>query len=114
MPSSRGRLLLWLRDYLHHRHARVKFQGRVSCFQELENGTPQGGILSPFLFNLPMEQLMALPFPEDTSLLSYVDDLALVVTSRGNKHKRTQQALDAISRSARNSGSRSRPRSPGP
>ena len=97
MPSSRGRLLLWLRDYLHHRHARVKFQGRVSCFQELENGTPQGGILSPFLFSLLMEQLVALFFPEDTSLLSYADDLAPVVTGRGNKHRHTHQALDAIS-----------------
>ena len=69
----------------------------MSRFQELENRTPQGGILSPFIFNLLVEQLVALPFPEDTSLLSYADDLTLVVTGRGNKYRRTQQALDAIS-----------------
>ncbi|KAK8407615.1 hypothetical protein O3P69_002277 [Scylla paramamosain] len=93
----RGRLLAWLRDYLQCRHARVKFQGLRSTFKELENGTPQGGILSPLLFNLLMEQLVALPFHAGTVLLSYADDLALVVTGRGNKLRRTQQALDLIS-----------------
>ena len=93
----RGRLLAWLQDYLQHRRARVKFQGLKSSYKELENGTPQGGILSPLLFNLLMEQLVALPFHDGTVLLSYADDLALVVTGRGNKLRRTQQALDIIS-----------------
>ncbi|XP_076042108.1 uncharacterized protein LOC143026006 [Oratosquilla oratoria] len=92
-----GRMLAWLRDYLQHRRARVKFQGLKSSFQRLENGTPQGGILSPLLFNLLMEQLVALPFHNGTILLSYADDLALVVTGRGNKFRKAQQALDIIS-----------------
>ncbi|XP_050709221.1 uncharacterized protein LOC126994012 [Eriocheir sinensis] len=92
----RGRLLAWLRDYLHRRRARVRFQGHKSSFRELENGTPQGGILSPFLFNILMEQLVALPFREGTVLLSYADDLALVVTGRGNRMDKAQQALDLI------------------
>ncbi|XP_063885546.1 uncharacterized protein LOC135113854 [Scylla paramamosain] len=93
----RGRLLAWLHDYLQHRRARVRFQGLRSSFKEFENGTPQAGILSPLLFNLLMEQLVALPFHAGTVLLSYADDLALVVTGRGNKLRRTQQALDLIS-----------------
>ena len=93
----RGRLLAWLQDYLRHRRARVKFQGHKSSYREFENGTPQGGILSPFLFNLLMEQLVALPFREGTILLSYADDLALVVSGRGNQLTRAQQALDLIS-----------------
>ncbi|XP_050703623.1 uncharacterized protein LOC126989089, partial [Eriocheir sinensis] len=64
--------------------------------QGFDNGTPQGGILSPCLFNLLMEQLVALPFREGTTLLSYADDLALVVTGRGNKLARAQEALDII------------------
>ncbi|XP_076044815.1 uncharacterized protein LOC143027414 [Oratosquilla oratoria] len=92
-----GRMLAWLRDYLQHRRAKVKFQGLKSSFQRLENGTPQGGILSPLLFNLLMEQLVALPFYNGTILLSYADDLALVVTGRGNKLRKVQQALDIIS-----------------
>ena len=92
----RGRLPAWSRDYLQHRRARVKFQGHKSSFHKLENGTPQGGILSPFLLNLLMEQLVALPFQEDTVLLSYADDLALVVTGWGNHLSGAQRALDLI------------------
>ena len=37
----------------------MKFQSERSSLRELENGTPHGGILSPFLFNLLlMEQLV--------------------------------------------------------
>ena len=42
-----------------------------------------------------MEQLVGLPFHEDSVLL--LDDLALVVTGRRNKLRRPQQALDLIS-----------------
>ena len=93
----RGRLLAWIEDYLLHRRARVRFQGRLSSYREMENGTPQGGILSPTLFNLLMEQLVNLPFREGTALLSYADDLALVVTGRGNKITMAQEALDLVS-----------------
>ena len=92
----RGRLLAWLRDYNKHRCARVKFQGHKSSFHELENGTPQSGILSTFVFNLLMEQLVDLPFQEGTVLLSYADVLALVVTGRGNHLSWAQRALDLI------------------
>ena len=93
----RGRLLSWLHDYLHQRRTRIKFQGHKSSYRSFENETPQGGILSPFLFNLLMEQLVALPFQKGTVLLSYADDLALVVTGRGCRLTRIQQALDLIS-----------------
>ncbi|KAK3886584.1 hypothetical protein Pcinc_009232 [Petrolisthes cinctipes] len=86
----RGRMLAWLRDFLQH--------------QEMENGTPQGSILSPLLFNLLMEQLVALPFHTDTVLLSYADDLALMVTGKGNKLRKTQQALDLISEKCQDLG----------
>ncbi|XP_050717435.1 uncharacterized protein LOC126999146 [Eriocheir sinensis] len=56
-----------------------------------------GGVLSPILFNLLMEDLVALPFRDGADLLSYADDLALVVTGRGNKLTRAQEALDLIS-----------------
>ncbi|KAK3889194.1 hypothetical protein Pcinc_006765 [Petrolisthes cinctipes] len=99
-----GRMLAWLRDFLQHRRGRVRFQGHKSSFQEMENGTPQGSILSPLLFNLLMEQLVALPFHTSTVLLSYADDLTLMVTRRGNKLRKTQQALDLISEKCQDLG----------
>ncbi|KAK3884439.1 hypothetical protein Pcinc_011276 [Petrolisthes cinctipes] len=70
----------------------------------MENGTPQGSILSPLLFNQLMEQLVALPFHTGTVLLSYADDLALMVTGRGNKLRKTQQVLDLISEKCQDLG----------
>ena len=93
----KGRLLAWVADYLRGRCARVKFQGRVASYQDFPNGTPQGGILSPFVFNLLMEALVSLLFPEGVNLLSYADDLVLVVSpGRSNKIQLAQRALDQI------------------
>ena len=39
---------------------------------------------------------MALPFREGTILLSYADDLGLVMSRRGNQLTRAQQELDLI------------------
>lgn len=94
LVEVQGCLLAWLRDYLHHPQARARFQGYKSSFTELENGTPQGGILSSFLFNFLMEHLVALMFREGTELLSYADDLILVVTGHSNMMNRVQQVLD--------------------
>lgn len=41
---------------------------------------PQGGILSPTLLNLLIEQLVTLPFKPNTKLITYTDDLQLVAT----------------------------------
>lgn len=41
-----------------------------------------------------MEQLVVLPLHDGTVLLSYADDLALMVTGRDNKLRRAQQAFD--------------------
>ena len=39
----KGNLLAFNKNYLINRQARVKFQGTVSSYKNLENGTPQGG-----------------------------------------------------------------------
>ena len=55
--GSKGHLQAWCKNYLTNRQARVRFQGVLSELKRLENGTPQGGILSPFLFNILMENI---------------------------------------------------------
>lgn len=90
-----GRMLAWTRDYLTDRHARVTFQGHSSIDHALQNGTPQGGVLSPFLFNLLMEEIVSLKLPQFCTILSYADDLVLIV--KGAKSlNRTQICLDRI------------------
>ncbi|XP_050712690.1 uncharacterized protein LOC126996360 [Eriocheir sinensis] len=75
----RGRLLAWVGHYLEGRRAAVRFQGHTSAIETFENGTPQGGVLSPVLFNLLVEKLAALPTSGTARVLSYADDVALVV-----------------------------------
>ena len=93
----RGRMLSWIGDYLHSRQSRVRYQGTTSTYREYHNGAPQGGILSPTGLNLLVEQLVALLLPKGAHLLSYADDLVLVVTKVPNKHMVAQRSLKLIS-----------------
>ncbi|XP_050739898.1 uncharacterized protein LOC127009964 [Eriocheir sinensis] len=76
----RGRLLAWIGHYLMGRQAAVRYQGCTSAIETLENGTPQGGVLSPVLFNLLVEKLAALPTSRYCKVLCYADDVAMVAT----------------------------------
>ena len=91
----KGHLLAWNKNYLLNRQARVKFQGKISEYKDLENGTPQGGILSPYLFNLLMENIATIQLPNGVDLFIFADDVAVV--SRGPiKTVNLQRALNQI------------------
>lgn len=92
-----GKLLQWTKDFLTGRRARVRFQGRLSQAMQFDNGTPQGSILSPYLFNILMEELVTLPLARGAKLLCYADDIALITS--GSHHMETAQ--EAIARVAR-------------
>jgi len=91
----KGKLLCWLQDYLTDRSAKIRFQGHLSNSYNFENGTPQGGLLSPFLFNILVSNLMTIQFPANVHLLAYADDIQLVATGP-NRHINAQSALDTI------------------
>ena len=76
----RGQMLSWLSDYLDSRQACVRFQGVLSDLHTFDNGTPQGSVLSPTLFNLLMEDIVSQQYSTKTKVLSYADDLVLVST----------------------------------
>ena len=91
-----GNLLSWIGDYLHNRLERVRFQGHLSQYCHLANGTPQGGVLSPTLFNVLVENLLLLGYDEGVRVLCYADDIALVVTGAGVLAHKAQRALRRI------------------
>ena len=91
----KGHLLAWNKNYVKNRKARVRFQGHTSEFKDLENGTPQGGILSPFLFNILMEHIACLRLPNGVYIFIYADDVCAV--ARGvHKFHNMQKALNMI------------------
>ena len=55
----KGKLLGWLQDYLSDRKGYVTIDGQKSDITDFENGTPQGSILSPFLFNILVNALVS-------------------------------------------------------
>ena len=99
----KGHLLAWTKNYLHNRKARVKYQGHLSTYKELENGTPQGGIISPFLFNILMENIAKLDLPQNVDIFIYADDVCVV--ARGcNRFRSLQRALDTITNKTKELG----------
>ena len=78
----KGKLLCWLREYLRERTARVKFQEHFSRIHSHQLGTPQGGCLSPYLFNILVENLLHADYAPGSLLLVYADDLALYLPKR--------------------------------
>ena len=85
--GAKGKILQWSKDFLAERKAHVKFQGHLSNTKTFENGTPQGSILSPFLFNILVENLATLPMVAGTKVLVYADDIAIIATVPNYKAK---------------------------
>ena len=56
----RGNLPIIIQDFLSNRNFRVKVEDQLSDVYEQENGTPQGGVLSPLCWNVPMDELLEL------------------------------------------------------
>ncbi len=81
----KGQLLRWTRDYLTDRRARVHFQGHTSSRHNLEHGTLQGSVHSPFLFNTVVKALLLQPLPRSCSLMIYADDITLLATGRQHR-----------------------------
>ena len=58
--------------YLRGRQTFVEFRGVKSKYRKVKQGVPQGGVLSPTLFNLYMSKMPSPP--EGIKLVSYADD----------------------------------------
>ena len=48
----RGRVYCWVKDFLSERKIAVRIHGALSTQYEVENGIPQGSIISPLLFSI--------------------------------------------------------------
>ncbi len=83
----RGRLLLWLTDYLTNRQQRVIIGGSNSEWANIEAGVPQGSILGPLLFlifiNDIANDLESVPhlFADDTNILFPTKDMQLGIAT---------------------------------
>ena len=72
---------LWYNNYLTHRTAVACLRG-CSTKVLLKKGTPQGGVLSPVLWNITFDDLLLLYDQGPVKALGYADDGSLMACGR--------------------------------
>ena len=70
----------WLANYMAGRQSYVEFRGSRSGLRRNKQGVPQGGVLSPILFNTYISKIP--PPPPGLKLISYADDCTILCTGR--------------------------------
>lgn len=80
-----GKMKRWIEDFLTNRKIKVRLNSTVSAEFPLENGTPQGSVISPLLFMLMINDY---PDPDDTQISTslFADDSAIWRTGTDLNH----------------------------
>ena len=87
----------WIKQYIHNRKAKVCLKGKYSRTASFKQGVPQGGVLSPSLFLIFLNDLISTTSP-NVKAVQYADDLALICSEDSLilAQKRLQTTLDRL------------------
>lgn len=90
-------LVRLVQSYLNDRYFSVKVGSSLSQRREITAGVPQGGVLSPLLFNIYIHDL---PCPADITIAQFADDTAALAKSHRTSTvvRRLQKAANAFIR----------------
>ena len=99
----KGELLQIIRDYFTDRYSKVYYKGYLTPeAKKFELGTPQGGVLSPFLFNILMDKMLkSITLPSNMcKIICYADDVCIRTATPADM----QNILDQITDVAKDIG----------
>ena len=93
----RGRLINWIQDFLKNRVIQVRVGEAFSGGTTIDNGTPQGSVISPVLFNVMINDIFK-EIGVGFGLSLFADDGAVWKRGRNMKYttERMQEALNKI------------------
>ena len=93
-----GNMFKWFKSYTHNRRARVVIDDNKSKKILLRHGVPQGGVLSPTLFIVFMNDLVK-QLPTFVESVMYADDLVMWTTEEyaATAQIRLQTAVNILS-----------------
>ena len=90
----RGRMLIWVKDFISERFGRVRIEGGRSRYTEYRYGLPQGSCLSPILFNVFLSDIFSKHIVDACIRIGvYADDICL--TAIGST---TEEAVERLSK----------------
>ncbi|GFO00797.1 RNA-directed DNA polymerase from mobile element jockey [Plakobranchus ocellatus] len=81
----RGRLPIFISNFLKDRHFKVKAENTFSSSYHQENGVPQGSILSPMLFNLKINNIIK-SVSKHVNASLFVDDFPIYAEGKHLQH----------------------------
>ena len=95
----KGKMFKWVKSFLSHRMARVKLNGALSQKVTLKEGVPQGGVISPTLFIVYINDITR-GLSIHTSRALHADDFAMWTSaaSTNTAKVRMQDALNNTSK----------------
>ena len=98
-----GHMFKWIKSFLHHRTARVKLGSNLSYTFKVREGVPQGGVISPTLFVVFINDITA-NLTRHISRALHADDFAMWNASESTQTAtvRMQEALDKTCKWAKN------------
>ncbi len=87
----------WIKDFLNNRTIEVRVGMEFSSIYPIENGTPQGSVCSPMLFNIMINDIFN-RIDQRMGRALYADDGALWVRGRNidNLKVKMQSAIDKV------------------
>ncbi|GFR61615.1 RNA-directed DNA polymerase from mobile element jockey-like [Elysia marginata] len=90
-------LLKTTKAFLSNRQSRVRFEGKTSHYKKFTGGVPQGGVLSPTLFLIFINDISS-NLPEGVEVSLFSDDLALLAQNEDLEQASSllQQGLECI------------------
>ncbi len=77
-------IIQWYEHYLKNRMSSVEY-GEKTSHRALTKGTPQGGVLSPILWNLAFDSLLQKFDKGVVEIFGYADDACLITTAHDPK-----------------------------